>query len=79
MIVKVLCNSKEEYLDLLPLNRKADLYRQYLEYNKYFADLEDEFDKSDFNSYIISDLIDRGCIHLKDVEWEIYNNLESDD
>lgn len=32
--------TKQEYLDSLPFHRKASLYMKYLEYNKYYEDLE---------------------------------------
>lgn len=77
--------TKQEYLNSLPFHRKAELYIQYLEYNKYYDDLEpfyerpieDAFNKDMFNSNEIADMIDCHSTCLSKEEWEIYNELET--
>ena len=78
--------TKQEYLDSLPFHRKAELYVLYLEYNKYYddlegyydeaLDLEDWFDEDDFDSYKIADMVDCHSSCLSNKEWEIYERLE---
>lgn len=78
--------TKQEYLDSLPFHRKASLYMKYLEYNKYYEDLErfnemdieEAFDENDFNSYEIADMIDHhsNCLSIR--EWETYDKLDDE-
>ena len=78
--------TKQEYLDSLPFHRKASLYIMYLDYNKYFDDLEpfyemsieEAFDENDFDSYDIANMIECHSNCLSNEEWEIYNQLEND-
>lgn len=78
--------TKQEYLDSLPFYRKAYLYIKYLDYNQYFDDLEpfykmsieEAFNKNDFNSYDIANMIERHSNCLSNEDWEIYNQLEND-
>ena len=78
--------TKQDYLKSLPIHRKASLYRNYLEYNRYWDDLiglenmriDDWFDKDDFNSYEISRMIDCHSSCLSDKEWEIYKELDDE-
>lgn len=37
--------TKQEYLNSLPFLRKIDLYVLYLDYNKYYDDLKEYYDK----------------------------------
>ena len=81
--------TKQEYLDSLPFHRKVDLYVRYLEYNKYYEDLEgyydnsldlkDWFDEDDFNSYEIADMIEYHSNCLSEEEWEVYKELDDGD
>lgn len=81
--------TKQEYLNSLPFFRKVDLYVLYLEYNKYYDDLkgyydknlnlEDWFDKDDFNSYKIARMIESHSNCLSNEEWEVYKDLDDED
>ena len=81
--------TKQEYLNSLPLFRKVDLYVLYLDYNKYYddlkgyydekLDLEDWFDKGDFNSYEISRMIESHSNCLSNEEWKVYKDLDDKD
>ena len=58
----------------------------YLDYNKYFDDLEpfyemsieEAFNENDFDSYDIANMIECHSNCLSNEEWEIYNQLEND-
>ena len=81
--------TKQEYLNSLPFLRKIDLYVLYLDYNKYYddlkgyydkkLDLEDWFDKDNFNSYEIAHMIDSHSNYLSNEEWEVYKDLDNED
>ena len=81
--------TKQEYINSLPFLRKVDLYALYLEYNKYYddlkgyydkkLDLEDWFDKDDFNSYEIARMIESHSNCLLNEEWEVYKDLDDED
>ena len=79
--------TKQEYLDSLPFHRKAGLYINWLECNKYWGDLEtiyevgieEAFDENDFNSYGIADMIERHSSYLTNEEWEVYQELDNGD
>lgn len=76
--------TKCEFLESLSFRRKAELYIEYLEINKYFDDLKpfyklgvkNVFNKNDFDSYMIANMIDRHSSCLTAEEWEVYKDLE---
>lgn len=81
--------TKQEYLNSLPFLRKIDLYVLYLDYNKYYddlkeyydkkLDLKDWFNKDNFNSHEISHMIESRSNCLSNEEWEVYKNLDDED
>lgn len=72
--------TKQEYLLSLPTHRKQALLYAYYDYNKYFDDMENEYDEDDFESnlYGIVQIVNSHSSYLTKDEFEIFNNLESD-
>lgn len=70
--------TKEEYLLSLPFHRKNSIYIGYLDYNKYFDDMDNEFYEELFEENIldIMTLLNYHSSLLNQDEWDIYENLK---